>query len=171
MRSVLLSIGPSDVIHHLPHPEERRRRVSKDALRLCILLLLPTSALADTIPEPTALLQGLDKTSARVSKFETPLNTPVRFGDLSIVVRDCEKNPPDQRPENAAFLEISEVQTGEKPKLIFTGWMFSSSPALSALENPIYDVNVLDCVAPPAPPPPPSAPTPTQAAPARKSPR
>jgi hypothetical protein len=129
------------------------------------MLMMAGAAAADTIPEPIALLQGLDKTSARVSKFEAPLNTPVRFGDLSIVVRDCEKNPPDQRPENAAFLEISELPTGEKPKLLFTGWMFSSSPALSALENPIYDVNVLDCEAPPAPP------APVPATPAPKSPR
>ena len=137
------------------------------------VLMVAGVAFADTISEPIALLQGLDKTSARVSKLEAPVDKTVRFGDLSIVVRDCEKNPPDQRPENAAFVEITELRTGEKPKLIFTGWMFSSSPALSALENPIYDVNVLDCEAPPAPPapPPPPAPAPTPAAPARKSPR
>ncbi len=160
--------------HHLPHPEETRRAVSKDALCVCIAaiaLFTPPTPFADTIPEPIALLQGLDKTSARVSKFEAAVDKPVRFGDLAIVVRDCEKNPPDQRPENAAFLEISELRTGEKPKLLFSGWMFSSSPALSALENPIYDVNVLDCEAPPAPPAPPPAPAPTPAAPARKSPR
>ena len=28
---------------------------------------------------------------------------------------------------------------------IFSGWMFKSSPALSALEHPVYDVGVLDC--------------------------
>jgi hypothetical protein len=133
------------------------------------MLIAAGTAAADTIPEPIARLQGLDKTSARVSTFAAPLNKLVRFGDLSVVVRDCEKNSPDQRPENAAFLEIAELRTGEPPKLLFSGWMFSSSPALSALENPIYDVNVLDCEAPPAPPAPPSAPTP--ATPTPKSPR
>jgi hypothetical protein len=29
---------------------------------------------------------------------------------------------------------------------LFTGWMFASSPALSALEHPVYDLWVLDCV-------------------------
>ncbi|MFQ5562656.1 MAG: DUF2155 domain-containing protein [Parvularculaceae bacterium] len=28
---------------------------------------------------------------------------------------------------------------------IFTGWMFASSPALNALEHPVYDVWVIDC--------------------------
>jgi hypothetical protein len=153
------------MIHLESDSQEARRAVSKDALRFgvaTLALLIARTAVADTIPEPMALLQGLDKISARVSKFEAPLNTPVRFGDLSIVVRDCEKNPPDQRPENAAFLEISELRSDEPAKQVFSGWMFSSSPALSAMENPIYDVNVLDCVAPPAPP---AAPAPTTPAP------
>jgi hypothetical protein len=49
-------------------------------------------------PEPVALLQGLDKITARVSKFEAPVGAPVRFGTLSIRVRDCEKNPPEEAP-------------------------------------------------------------------------
>ena len=27
----------------------------------------------------------------------------------------------------------------------FNGWMFASSPALNALENPVYDVSILAC--------------------------
>jgi hypothetical protein len=100
---------------------------------------------AETISEPVALLQGLDKITARVSKFEAPVGIPVRFGTLSIRVRDCEKNPPEEAPESAAFLEIDEVRPGEVNLRVFSGWMFASSPALSALEHPVYDVNVLDC--------------------------
>jgi hypothetical protein len=29
--------------------------------------------------------------------------------------------------------------------LIFSGWMFAQSPALSALEHPVYDIWVVDC--------------------------
>jgi hypothetical protein len=103
------------------------------------------SAFAETIAEPVAMLQGLDKITARVSKFEAPVGTRVRFGTLSIRVRDCEKNPPEEEPESAAFLEIDEVRPGEVNSRLFSGWMFASSPALSALEHPVYDVNVLDC--------------------------
>ena len=106
---------------------------------------VPGWAFAETIAEPVALLQGLDKITARVSKFEAPVGTPVRFGTLSIRVRDCEKNPPEEEPESAAFLEIDEVRPGEVNLRVFSGWMFASSPALSALEHPVYDVNVLDC--------------------------
>ena len=103
-------------------------------------------------PEPTAVLQGLDKITARVSRFDAPVGAAVRFGTLALLVRDCEKSAPEDRPENAAFVEIYEQRPGEAAGRVFGGWMFSSSPALSALEHPVYDVTLLECKgsAPPA---------------------
>jgi hypothetical protein len=125
------------------------RRKAQNSLYSGLLLTaalgMPDRAVAETIAEPVALLQGLDKITARVSKFEAPVGTPVRFGTFSIRVRDCEKNPPEETPESAAFLEIDELRPGEARMRVFSGWMFASSPALSALEHPVYDVNVLDC--------------------------
>ena len=110
-------------------------------------IAIPTLAAADTIAEPVALLQGLDKITARVSKFEAPVGAPVRFGTLSIRVRDCENNPPEETPESAAFVEIDEMRPNEDKTRLFSGWMFASTPALSALEHPVYDVNLLECKA------------------------
>jgi hypothetical protein len=92
-----------------------------------------------------AVLQGLDKVTARVSSFEAPVGEVVRFGTLEIVTRTCRKRPPEETPESAAFLEITDNRPGETPRPIFSGWMFASSPALSALEHPVYDVWVVDC--------------------------
>jgi hypothetical protein len=109
-------------------------------------------------------LQGLDKTTARVSQFDVAVGATVRFGNLSIVVRDCRRSPPEERPENAAFVEIYETRPGEAKERLFSGWMFSSSPALSALEHAVYDVNLLACkggaAAPSVPAAAPSAPAP-----------
>ncbi len=128
------------------------------ALLFAFLSLSP-AAMAAMIPEPVAVLLGLDKVTARASKFQAPVGTPVRFGTLSILVRACDTNPPDKRPENAAFLEIDQAWPGEKRVRLFSGWMFSSSPALSALEDPVYDVSVLACkAASAASPPPPASP-------------
>jgi len=112
-----------------------------------------TTASAAMIPEPIAILQGLDKISARTSQIEAPVGSTVHFGTLSIVVRDCEQSPPEDSPENAAFLQIYETPTGEETKRLFSGWMFSSSPALSELEHPVYDVTLLACKAANAPAP------------------
>jgi hypothetical protein len=109
-------------------------------------------ARAEMTREPTAIIQGLDKVAARVSRFEAPVGHVVRFGKLLVLVRDCERSAPEDRPENAAFVEIAEGRPGETGERLFTGWMFSSSPALSALEHPVYDVTLLECkaAAPPA---------------------
>jgi hypothetical protein len=93
----------------------------------------------------TALLQGFDKVTARISTIEAPVGDVVRFGTLEIIARVCDKRPPEEPPESAAFLDIWEVRRGEPPSSVFRGWMFASSPALSALEHPVYDVWVLDC--------------------------
>lgn len=94
---------------------------------------------------PVALLQGLDKVSARVLTIEAPVGIPVRFGSLEIIARACKKRPPEDLPESAAFLDIWELRPGEPTAELFRGWMFASSPALSAMEHAVYDIWVLDC--------------------------
>ncbi len=106
-----------------------------------------------------AILQGLDKTTARVSTIEAPLDQPARFGTLEIVARACHKKPPTETPESAAFLEIVDVRPDSPSIQVFTGWMFASSPAVSAMEHPVYDIWVTDCrmIAPPEEPAAPEA--------------
>ncbi len=69
----------------------------------------------------------------------------MRFGTLEIVAHRCWKSEPEDRPENAALIEISELKPGETPQRIFLGWMLSSSPGLSGLEHAVYDITVLSC--------------------------
>jgi len=93
-----------------------------------------------------AVLQELDKMNARVQTVEVPINKPVAFGVLQIEVKACRKTPPEDQPESAAYVEIRDTRYKEKSlETLFKGWMFASSPALSALENANYDVWVLDC--------------------------
>ena len=118
-----------------------------------MMVLWATGAAAAMTAEPIAVMQGLDKITARISRFDLPVGKPANFFTLSVVVRDCERSAPEDRPENAAFVEIYENRPGEEKFRLFSGWMFSSSPALSALEHPVYDLNLLECKggAPPAP--------------------
>ncbi len=94
---------------------------------------------------PVAVLQGLDKITARISTFEAPVDEAVRFGSLEIVARSCHKTPPEEPPERAAFLEVTDIRPDSPAVRLFTGWMFASSPAISGLEHPVYDVWVIDC--------------------------
>ena len=93
-----------------------------------------------------AVLQGLDKVTARIERIEALIDKPIKFGSLSILVRACVKKPPEELPESATFLEITDVRAGEEGIPVFSGWMFASSPSLSAMEHAIYDVWVVDCI-------------------------
>ncbi len=119
-----------------------------------LLILLAGLAIgarpALSLPGETVVMQGLDKVTARVSTFEVPIGVSVRFGTLQIYARACDRTPPEDPPESAAYLEVFEIKPGERRNALFSGWMFASSPALSALEHPVYDVWVLECI--PAPP-------------------
>ena len=93
-----------------------------------------------------AVLQGLDKVTARVSTFRVAVGTTIQFGTLQITVRTCDKRPPEETPESAAFINVYETRPGESTVGVYSGWMFASSPALAAMEHPVYDVWVVDCI-------------------------
>jgi hypothetical protein len=95
---------------------------------------------------PLAVLRALDKVTARVSTLYAPVDQPIRFGTLEIVAKVCDKRPPEEPPESAAFLEIVERRSGHPVTEVFQGWVFASSPGLSPLEHPVYDLWILDCI-------------------------
>lgn len=61
---------------------------------------------AISAPHEIAVLQGLDKVTARVFTLQAPIGAVVRFGTLEIIVRRCDKRPPEETPESAAFVDI-----------------------------------------------------------------
>ena len=115
------------------------------ALALAVMLPLGPGPAARADAMQIVVLGGLDKVTAHVSTFEAPVGKTVTFGALQITARACDKRPPEETPESSAFLEVVEARPGETPLTLFSGWMFASSPALSAMDNPIYDLWVLDC--------------------------
>ena len=66
----------------------------------------------------------------------------VRFGRLEILAETCRVPRGDEAGDAYAFLRIRDVRE-TAPR--FSGWMFASSPALSALDHPRYDVWVVSC--------------------------
>ena len=112
------------------------------AVLLSAVLGLPAAA----APYEVAILQGMDKVTARVSTIEAPVGEVVKFGTLEIIARHCDKRPPEETPESASFLDIWEVRQGEAAvSLPVDRPPDAATPALSALEHPVYDVWVLDC--------------------------
>lgn len=94
-----------------------------------------------------AQFNALDKITARIKKLEIYLNEEQVLGSLTIILKSCQNRPPDFLPESAAYVEIYDNlnQNFNDNNLIFSGWMFSSSPAISALEHPVYDISLISC--------------------------
>jgi len=130
---------------------------AKVFIALGLLLSFITLGAADPVDKngdqgmiSVVVLSALDKITTQLSTIKIRQNQTVRFGTLEITLRYCHANPPEDAPENAAFLEITDVGHNNQNKKVFTGWMFSSSPALSPLEHPVYDVWVKKCEMVPA---------------------
>ena len=126
-------------------------------LMLHLLAGTPALAAGPTERNNKALMEGLDKVTARVVRIEVTLQQPVRFGTLLITLDACFTTPPTEAPEAAAFIQIDDLDLDRKER-IFSGWMYASTPSLHALEHPVYDVWLTGC-ADPVPVPDEAAPT------------
>ena len=110
---------------------------------LSIIMILP--AQAEEIPTKKAILRGVDKITGRIKTMQADVGNQIIFGNLVIDVIRCYTRPPEETPENSAYLNIVENLNDGKKQEVFSGWMFSSNPALSAMEHPVYDVWVIGC--------------------------
>jgi hypothetical protein len=124
----------------------RHRMTRCGAAALIGLGIVITSVAVRADFYPIAVLRALDKVTARVTTLYVPIGEPARFGTLEITADVCDKRPPEEPPESAAFLRIVEARRDQPPVDVFHGWMFASSPGLSPLEHAVYDIWVLDCV-------------------------
>ena len=114
-------------------------------ISVIIFVFFPKIALSSQWIEGNKLvIQGLDKITARIQTFEVDVGKTYKFGVLDIFVERCVFSKPIFKPESLAFIKIKD-NSDRLSEVKFNGWMFASSPALNALENPVYDVSILDC--------------------------
>lgn len=102
--------------------------------------------------QKTAIVHAVNKTTAETMTFAVEVGgRSVRFSENLIVsARACERSAADEVEEDyIAYLEVGLVPRGvlrqTMARQIFRGWMFASSPAVNALEHPLYDVWVVGC--------------------------
>lgn len=90
-----------------------------------------------------AILRTLDRLSGNVADFKVTNGEIITLGNISVLMKECRYPSQSIDIDAFAYLAISGQET---EKVFFEGWMISSSPALSALEHPRYDVWVLKCI-------------------------
>ncbi|BDG73971.1 DUF2155 domain-containing protein [Roseomonas fluvialis] len=109
-----------------------------------VLAPIPAAA-QDWVPMRAARLQALDKVTARITILEARVNESATFGTLSIALRSCNGRGPDDVPDAAAWMEITDSRAAPGSPPAFRGWMFANAPGVSMLEHPVYDIRVLEC--------------------------
>mgnify|MGYP004472653735 FL=1 len=121
-------------------------KITKTLILTAAAMFVATASNATEIEMNTARMQAMDKITGHVNVINVPVNGMVNFGSLSIVVRSCKTRPVEEAPENFAFVDITDKSLKGEEVNVFKGWMLSSSPATNALEHPIYDVWLLQCL-------------------------
>jgi hypothetical protein len=104
-----------------------------------------TAPPAQRITNPTAVFNGLDKITGRITAFESAIGETVQFGALQVTTRACYSRPPTETPLTDGFVEVDEVTLQGDIRRIFTGWMFAASPGLHGVEHAVFDVWLVDC--------------------------
>ena len=110
--------------------------------------------MAERIQNPIAVFNGLDKITGVTTTFEEKVGEEKQFGGLIVKAEVCYTRPPTEEPKTVSFVEVTEITSDKQRRKIFSGWMFAQSPGLNAVEHPIYDVWLVNCKDPNAPPPP-----------------
>lgn len=90
-------------------------------------------------------VEVLNKTTAKSNLISHQVKDYLKFGSLELIVHQCWVANADQNQGDKVLIEINEQKLAEQKLSIFYGWMFASSPALMALEHPVYDIKLINC--------------------------
>ena len=113
-------------------------------IRVTFFFLLPLTVSAETIEKKYASFKLLNKTTNKVSTKNILVSSKISWETLNIEVLYCGSTPPTEIPEDFVLIDVYDTINNENTN-IYKGWMISSSPDVTPLENPIYDLWLVDC--------------------------
>ena len=110
---------------------------------LAPMLLCAAPLLAQEVADAgAAKLRVLDKLTGEVMDLTLAQGQSKTIGRLTVRMDDCRYYP--ENPAQEAFVHLTILDAASTTP-DFAGWMLASSPALSALDHPRYDVWPLRC--------------------------
>ena len=107
---------------------------------------LKTKKKSSSLKSSQAILIGLDKITAKSSKFIVNLNESRKFGPLEIKILKCGKIKANNKIDSVAYMQVKDLTKNENEQVfIFNGWTFASDPSLTPFDHAIYDLQLLNC--------------------------
>ena len=108
-------------------------------------IFFSNSLLAEPISGNNVVLKLLDKTTNKVYEKKINTNSVIDWFTLNIHIYACYSTPPEEIPEDYVLLDVND-KLDKDNKYIYRGWMISSSPDVTPLEHPIYDLWLSECI-------------------------
>ena len=126
--------------------QKKNKKIISLGLQIKIILLFffTFTVNAETVEKKFASLKLLNKTTNKVSQKEVLVNSRIEWETLSIEVLYCASTPPTEIPEDYVLIDLYD-NVNEESVNIYRGWMISSEPDVTSIENAIYDLWLLDC--------------------------
>ena len=103
------------------------------------------AASSEVVVANGGVMRVLDRLTGSVTDYDLAPGQKQVVGRLTLRLDEC-RYPADS-PLGDAFAHVTILDSGLIDP-VFHGWMVASSPALSALDHPRYDVWVLRCDVP-----------------------
>ena len=113
-------------------------------IKIILLFFFTFAVYAETTEKKFASLKLLNKTTNKVSQKEILVNSIIEWETLNIKVLYCASTPPNEIPEDYVLIDVYDNINDESIN-IYRGWMISSEPDVTSIENAIYDLWLLDC--------------------------
>ena len=109
-----------------------------------IILFFSHPVWSEPVQKQYANFKLLDKISNKLVEKSIKVNESDFIETLNIQVFSCFTEPPNEIPEDYVLIDVKD-NFQEQEVSIYRGWMISSSPDVTPLEHPIYDLWLLGC--------------------------
>jgi len=114
---------------------------------LFLFIFYPNISLSDqNIDIKFVEIKILDKVSSKNNKLILNIGEENKYENLLIKVLKCKNSEFDDNPEVTAYLQVRDLTISDNDKVyVFNGWTFSSSPAITPFDHPVYDIWLSKC--------------------------
>lgn len=136
--ALLLGLTCAALAQETPPPDSDEPAYEPDQSQPPVIVTESIEAVRGT----GALLRGLDKVTGRTTDIALGLGEASRFGRLEVRLGECRY--PAGNPASDAYAQLVITDLVAR-RMLFSGWMIASSPALSALDDARYDIWVVSC--------------------------
>ena len=87
----------------------------------------------------------LNKVTANSEKLTLKVGDPKYFANAEVRLEKCWKPSESAFAYNLMLISVVENRVEEDPNILFRGWLISSSPSLSTMEHPVYEILAIKC--------------------------